>query len=393
MKIKQSPDDFRVEEVTEVQPSGGAFSLYQMAKQGWTTHDVVRAIRRVWQLPAASLSYGGLKDRHADTTQYVTIRDGPERLLSGPGWTLTYLGRVPRPFTSSDIRANRFVIVVRALSAEVASAAVANLQAIAATGLVNYFDDQRFGSVSADGDFVARRMVLGDWEGALRIALASPYEFDRAADKRIKSSLRHLWGRWATLKDQLPRCHARSIVDYLTRHPGDFKGAVARLRHDLLSLYLSAYQSHLWNLLAASWIRSRLSAEQIVEVRFKRHYLPMPCREDGPAGEAFASAVLPLPSARLKIDGSLAQISADWPQLLRQVLAGEGIELRQLTLRGVRRPFFSKGERQVLVHPRNLTGEAFADDRHPGRFAVRLRFEMPRGSYATLLVKRLFATK
>lgn len=393
MKIKQSPDDFRVVELTDVQPQGGAFSLYRLEKRGWTTHDVLNAIRRSWHLPATSVSYGGLKDRHAETVQHLTIDGGPERGLNGPGWSLSYLGKVARPFTSSDIRANRFDLVVRGLPPQWATEALTSLDQVAADGLANYFDDQRFGSVSPEGDFVARRMILGDWEGALRLALASPYEFDRAEDKRIKSLLRRHWGDWSTLKAKLPRCHARSLVDYLTTHPEDFRGAVVRLRHELLSLYLSAYQSHLWNQYLAEWLRSHLSAEHLIAVRFKRHSLPMPHDLSIADRDRWASMVLPLPSARLKADSDIAHAPKDWAELLRRVLETEKIEWRQLALRGMRRPFFGKGERPILVRPAGLSAESVPDERHPGRLAVRLRFELPRGSYATLLVKRLFAAE
>ena len=36
-----------------------------------------------------------------------------------------------------------------------------------------------------------------------------------------------------------------------------------------------------------------------------------------------------------------------------------------------------------------LGAESEADELHPGRRALRLRFELPKGSYATILVKRI----
>ncbi len=126
---------------------------------------------------------------------------------------------------------------------------------LAREGVPNYFDDQRFGSVAGEGgEFIARLLVRGRFEDALRLALAAPYEFDRAAQKEEKRLLAAHWGDWARLKDVLPRGHARSLVDYLRVHPGDFRGAVARLRPELRGLYLSAYQSHLWNRMLAHWL-------------------------------------------------------------------------------------------------------------------------------------------
>src|SRR5258708_1695044 len=154
MKIKQSPDDFRVDEVTDVAPSAGPFALYRLEKTGWTTSDALNGIRRAWQVRVHRLSFGGLKDRHAHTTQHLTIEDGPLKNLTQKGITFTYLGQVPEPFTSAAIRANRFRIAVRDLSADEVERAHHALTEVQADGVANYFDDQRFGSVAAGRHFV-----------------------------------------------------------------------------------------------------------------------------------------------------------------------------------------------------------------------------------------------
>src|SRR5262249_30929875 len=147
------------------------------------------------------------------------------------------LGQVAAPYTSRDIRANRFRLTLRALlPADVATAELA-LEEVRREGVPNYFDDQRFGSVSTGGEFVARLLVLGRYEDALRQALTGPYEYDRAPQKQEKATLRACWGDWPTCKERLPRGHARSLVDYLVHHPGDFRGALARLRPELRGLY------------------------------------------------------------------------------------------------------------------------------------------------------------
>jgi tRNA pseudouridine13 synthase len=95
---------------------------------------------------------------------------------------------------------------------------------------------------------------------------------------------------------------------------------------------------------------------------------------------------LPLPSARLKMDPSDPRLA---PVL--EVLAEEGLTLRQLRIKGIRELFFSKGERAALCLPAGLEGRAESDELHPGRQKLVLAFELPRGSYATLIVKRISA--
>lgn len=387
MKLKQQPEDFRVEELTDaVGGATGEFAFYRLDKTGWTTPDALNAVRRRWKVDWRRVGYGGLKDRHAVTSQYLTVFRGPRRNLSHERITLTYLGQRAEPYTSADMSANRFTVVLRALNDVAASEAEAALVQVGDVGLPNYFDDQRFGSVGGGGEFVAREMVFGRFDRALWLALAAPYEFDRADAKREKALLRDHWGDWPTLRAKLPKGHARSLVDYLVHHPDDLKGAVARLRPELQRLYLSAYQSYLWNRMLARWLTHTLSAGDLTEVELKLGRVPVPVwvPDDSRAGWEMLS--LPLPSARLKPDAS-----ASWSGFVDEVLREEGLTLGELRIKGMQKPFFSKGDRAGCVRPGGLSHAAEPDDLHPGRRKLTLRFDLPRGSYATMLVKRVTA--
>ncbi len=71
------------------------------------------------------------------------------------------------------------------------------------------------------------------------------------------------------------------------------------------------------------------------------------------------------------------------------VLAKDGIDRDKLKLRAFKEVFFSKGERNVLCMPMGLQHEDGADEHNTGRQKLVLAFELPRGSYATLIVKRI----
>jgi tRNA pseudouridine13 synthase len=93
--------------------------------------------------------------------------------------------------------------------------------------------------------------------------------------------------------------------------------------------------------------------------------------------------LLPLPSARLHVEEGPVK------QLIDEVLAGEGLELRQVRLKFPRDTFFSKGERPAIFFPTGVGHDVASDDFYRGKQKVTLRFELPRGAYATILVKRV----
>jgi tRNA pseudouridine13 synthase len=385
MKLKQSPDDFFVEELSALQPAAeGEFALYRLEKRGWTTPDALQAIRRRWKLDARRVSFGGLKDRHAHTIQHFTVWHGPQRQLSQQGVHVQYLGRACEPFQSVHIRANRFRLVLRDLSASEAARAQGALPTLARDGVPNYFDDQRFGSGDA-GQFMAKSLVHGDFEQALRLALTTPYEHDRAAPKREKAALKAHWGDWARCRGVLPPGNARSLADYLAQHPGDYRGAVARLRPELRGLYLSAYQSHLWNRMLARWLRERLRPDQLAEIELKTGELPFHIGLEDAQRAQLSALELPFATARGTVEPE-----DPGARVMQAVLEEEGLRREQLKVPGLREVFFSRGERAALCVPAELHGEIGDDENNEGQTKLTLSFVLPRGCYATLVVKRLF---
>lgn len=385
MKLKQKPEDFRVEELTDVVAGeAGDFALYRLDKTGWTTPDALAALRRRWQIDHRRLSYGGLKDRHAVTSQHLTVFRGPKRNLSHERVTVTYLGQCAEPFTAQEIRANRFTVALRSLGDAAVAHAESALREVTDAGLPNYFDDQRFGSVGDQQEFVAKEMVFGRFERALWLALAAPYEHDRADAKREKATLTELWGKWPECQAKLPKGHARSLVSYLAAHPTDFKGAVARLRPELQGLYLSAYQSYLWNKMLATWLTATFGPAGLASVELKLGTVPAPVRVPDEHRAAWESLTLPLPSARVKPEPGVP-----WLSIIEEIVKGEGLTLPELKVKGMQKPFFSKGDRPACVRPESLSSAAEPDELNKGRRKLVLRFDLPRGSYATMLVKRV----
>ncbi len=384
MKLKFRPDDFCVEELPLAGPSErGRYVLYRLTKKSIGTIEAVEAICHRWNLAGRRVSYGGLKDRHAITAQYLTIADGPPKSLQERNFELCPVGRSPTPYGPRSFRGNRFQIVLRDLGDSEMIRAVAEIQALARDGLPNYFDDQRFGSVGYSKQFIAHAWLRGDYERALSLALAEPNPFDRAAVRAQKALIHGLWGRWPEAKAGLERSSARSIVTYLVDHPTDFRGAFARIRRELRTLYFSAFQSHLWNLILAHWIEHSICATKCVSVELKVGAFPFPRGLDPVEVKALTDIPLPLPCARTPApEGALGDAA-------REVLNSFQLTWPELKVKYLKDVFFSKGMRPCLVFPEQLEHTIVADEFHRGRQSIRLSFELPKGSYATILVKRI----
>lgn len=394
MKLKRIPEDFQVAEQIALKPTGGPFALYQLTKQSLGTREAIDAVARRWNLHPRSIAFAGLKDRHALTRQYVTIEEGPRRGMGQTNLELEYLGQAPRHVHASDITGNRFQIVLRDLTAEELDGVEGSLQSIVANGLPNYFDNQRFGSLGKSGQFIAQPWCLGDYERALWLAIADENVHDGPDDGREKQILREHWGDWRKCRDEL-RGRERSpppvslrgrIAEFLSAHPDDFRRAIALPRQDLRSLWLAAFQSHLWNQLLAASIRQHCTTSPLTTQIIGGRELPLFRDLTTSEREALHPLSLPLPSARLHLEeGKLKS-------LVERVLAAEGIELRQVRVKYPRDSFFSKGDRAAVFQPADFTSGAAADELFPGQQKLALEFTLARGSYATILVKSATGT-
>jgi tRNA pseudouridine13 synthase len=383
VKLKRLPEDFQVEELTEFTPAGGPFALYQLSKRSMGTPEVLAALAQRWHVARRHISYGGLKDRHALTRQFITIERGPRRHLTQTNFDLQYLGQAARAFGPQDIQGNRFRIVLRHLSASELAGAEQALREIAPDGVPNYFDDQRFGSLGAAREFVAHAWCQGNYERALWLALADPNPHDRPREREQKRLLREHWGDWTTCKARLARSHRRSIATFLADRPGDFRGAMARLRVDMRGLYVAAFQSFLWNRMLTALLREVCRPAQLIPVSLRIADVPFFRGLDAAQRLRLSGLELPLPSARLHLEEGPVRT------LMEGVLGELGLSLQTLHIQYPRDAFFARGNRAATFAPAHLSYTTAPDDLYPGRRKLTMHFDLPRGAYATIIVKRL----
>lgn len=382
MKLKSLPEDFQVEEVTDLTSSSGPFALYRLSKEHIGTLEAVQAIAEAWNVEEQQIGFGGLKDKHAKTTQFVTIRNGPAGDLLQRSFNLQYLGQAPRAFSSQDIRCNRFQITLRGVDPAHRPAVIAAMERCRETGVPNYFDDQRFGSLGQSGQFCAEPWCRGDYERALWLAVADFNEHDRPREREQKAILKEHWGDWALLSHKLDRSHRRQIAEVLLRNPKDFRVALTVIRHDLRSLYLAAFQSYLWNELLAKLIESMSPTSDVFKMEGAAGNLVFPKSAESTVWAQLMDYKIPLPSARV------LEWKSPIDQLLQEILKPMSLTAKQLRVKYPRDTFFSKGERSALMQLQKFQWE-WSSDPTSSLSNLQLRFELERGCYATILVRWL----
>lgn len=383
MKLKCQPEDFVVTEHLSVEPTSGVFSMYRLLKTDIGTAEAIQHLRRTWNLPANQVAHAGLKDRHAVTSQTITIRNGPQTDLTADRFKLQFVGQTDQPVTAAHIRCNEFQIVVRNLSDAAAAGIAKHAGSSRFVAFPNYFDQQRFGSLGYSGEFVAVAWCRRDYERAIWLALADANPHDRSTEKSQKEILRDHWGKWDTCKKELERSHRRSIVTYLVDHPTGFRKAFALINPDLRGLYLSAFQSAVWNRML-----SHLVVEENTALpRLKIGDAELPFGQMEPVSGEQRMESLPLVSVRNR------KVLPAVENLAEKALDHYGMTRREVKVSFPRDRYFSKADRACWLRPDHLQSSVGDDELHDGSKKVTFSFELQSGSYATMVIKGLTATK
>ncbi len=148
--IRSCPEDFIVDEMSDIEPDGeGEHVLLQIRKRNSNTDWLAKQLARLASVAAKDVSYAGLKDRQAVTTQWFSVRlagkDEPDwSELNGDEFEVLQVHRHRRKLRRGALSGNRFELLIREFSCEPAWLE-ARLEKIKQQGVPNYFGEQRFG--------------------------------------------------------------------------------------------------------------------------------------------------------------------------------------------------------------------------------------------------------
>jgi tRNA pseudouridine13 synthase len=149
-RLRVVPEDFQVrEELSFTLDGAGEHVWLWVRKRGANTEWVARRLAERAGVPSGAVSYAGLKDRRAVTEQWFSVHlpgkaepDWPAN--PDPDFTVLDTVRHSRKLRRGALSGNAFRITLRALDGDPAELA-ARLQLVTATGVPNYFGEQRFG--------------------------------------------------------------------------------------------------------------------------------------------------------------------------------------------------------------------------------------------------------
>ncbi|MBL8692730.1 MAG: tRNA pseudouridine(13) synthase TruD [Planctomycetes bacterium] len=388
MKIKDLPEDFVVRERYDLAGVGthGSVAVYAVEKRNLTTFDAAIRIAGAAGVLTDQVRFAGIKDRRAVTTQVMSVEGGGPVSIDEEGLRVVQLGFAQEHVSSERLEGNEFELVLRDLTGEDLVRLDRGLAEIGEFGLPNYFDDQRFGTARSGRGFPVRELLRGNPEEALRLLVAVPSSIDSPEHARRKNELTAAWGDWARCLQYARGHHEQAVFRHLSERPDDFEGALRSVPRRERLMQLFAYQSKIWNDALDRLVRRWVPAGRRVEMDCDVAKLAAWRALEPPEMARWEAAALPLPDART------APADADVATALAEALAADGLSMADLKVPRIRGMEFREEARSTVLLPDLMEAEdPMPDARHEGRQAVRLRLSLPRGAYATLVLKRALA--
>lgn len=203
--LKQTPEDFQVEELNDIALSkSGKYSIFLLGKKNINTEKAVLNITERLNIPRRFIGYAGIKDKSAVTTQYISIKGNYDKNLDFKDFSITFKGFSEKDIFLGSHRGNRFTITIRNIENK-----PKNIELFP-----NYFGEQRFSEQNIE---LGRLILKRKYKEAIGLLSKKSGDYEAKIKFHIKD------------------------------HPNDFVGALRNIPKKILILLVHSYQSYLWN--------------------------------------------------------------------------------------------------------------------------------------------------
>ncbi|MCD4800378.1 MAG: tRNA pseudouridine(13) synthase TruD [Methanococcoides sp.] len=403
-KLRQQTEDFGVIEITNREEgTEGKYLIVELTKRNWETHHLIRDLTRILRISQKRIGFAGTKDKRAVTTQKISIYDVDEEEVQNvhlKDTELKILGRSNKGLELGNLTGNEFIITVRDIDTDKNELESRLSQTTASIkeqgGVPNFFGIQRFGALRPITHVVGESIVRNDIEKAALAYIAASYPDEPEDTQQVRDRVFETRDYIEGLKEYpLQLRYERAMMHHLVSSPEDYAGSFETLPANIRKMFVHAYQSYIYNTIICARIKKGLPLNRAVVgdiVCFKNKAgLPDNSRnervtEDNIDGmnnlvrrnRAFVTAPLIGHSSELA-SGVPGEIERGIIEELNVPIEGFKVpSMEQLNSKGLRREIL------LSADPKYTIGE---DELNEGKYKVTLDFSLPKGSYATTILR------
>jgi len=401
-KIRTVPEDFIVKEVSiyPLKKEKGRFTIAEITAINWETNGLVKEFSKRLHISRKRIGFAGTKDKRAKNTRLMSFHNISEDDLFKvkiKDVTIENIYRSDQPVKIGCLIGNKFEIIIRNVSEDVRSEPIQDIISFIDKngGFPNFYGIQRFGIIRPITHVVGRYIVFNDFEKAVMSYIANPIEEEDEDTYNLRDRLEKTYDFSEALKSYPNHLNfEKAMLNKLVIDPEDFVGALKELPKNLLTMFIYAYQSYLFNRIISERIKQKLPLNKaivgdvvfpiikgvidktaiiITEGNIEK------ANKQILRGHAFVSGLL-IGSDSVFSEGKMGVIE-------HNIIDCEGMDTRDFIIPEIPYISSSGSRRSLLSSVKNLQYELNNDDLNDGKLALTLKFELKKGCYATSLLR------
>ena len=382
MIIKQTPQDFIVDEIFDLEifkdkdeDRKQPYYYFKLTKTNYNQLRALQIIANTFNTSKKLVHFAGTKDKVGITSQLVSVYGINEEIYeknleyfnSQEDLHLELLGKFKSRINLGDNLGNKFSITVRDIEQQDFEIAKKNIKKIEKGGVLNFFDEQRFGYAN-NSHIVGKYILKNEVENAVYEILTSLPT--KTQSELLTTFVNFIKSNWQQIKEQnieiinqaielAPNYldNEKQMLNHLTKHKNDFPGSFRKIHKKLRTLYINAYQSYIFN-------------ETILQLD-KNNNLDK--------------------YEQLSLISNDIQLDENIKPIVDNLLEKDNLTLDNFKLASMPELKIYSDIRKVKNFPKNIKlNNLEQDELNENKFKVLITFDLDSGEYATNVIKQIF---
>ena len=359
-KIKQLLEDFIVREINDIELNdSGKYSYFILKKRNYNILSAIKTIAKKLKINEKNIGFAGNKDKNAITEQFISIKDRSKNIenmqLKDIG--LKYVGKGNEEIYLGRLKGNEFIITIRNLTKEDIKK-INDKTKKEEICIPNYFGSQR---LSASNPLIGKAIIKNNFKEAVDLILKSNSDYNEEINVHLK------------------------------KQKNDFVGALRLIPFKLLKLYTHSYQSFLFNKTLGQYIetiknnKSINNKNLINDEKSKNNENNKLLNENTKLNNGSINVKLP-------IIGFGTELNNDIKKIIENIMEEEKITFRDFIIRAMPDLSLEGDERNTLIRVNDfkiISKEK--DELNENKEKITVKFSLPKGSFATVLIDYLFS--
>ncbi len=403
-KLRTTPQDFIVKERFEFPPKkkDGNFTIAEIRATNWETNLLIRELSNRLHISRKRVGFAGTKDKRAVSTQLMSFYQVPQEVLANITIGDVQIDNIytsDRPVKIGVLHGNHFEITIRDVNQNVSAVALQQLvdQLHIIGGFPNFYGIQRFGIIRPITHLVGKHIIRGDFEQAVMTYIGNPLKSEEQEMFDLRANLEQTRDYAVALQQYpAPFTFEKAMLNRLVSDPHDFVGALKELPQNLLTMFVYAYQAYLFNKLLSERIRRNLPLNEalpgdvVLPVRkgiITNEMIPVTEHNSVKVNAQLARGKALISGLLFGSDSTFSE--GEMGEIEQSIIDREKLDPRDFIIPEI--PFISSSgsRRPLLAQVDSLEYDLAKDALREGKQALTLTFSLPKGSYATSLLREI----